>query len=152
MARRRYGRTHYHNGQKWIRNEKRCAIYARDGFACAYCNGKPLQLKLDHVDPRGGNGEDNLVTCCNYCNIMKGDRTLHQWLEARAAAGEPTEEILATRQFVAMLTFLPIDLQKGKWLEAQRGRGKGSFARLRTKIERAYNEFVAEHGAAPAAA
>lgn len=25
------------NGSKWIRPEKRLAIYHRDGFACIYC-------------------------------------------------------------------------------------------------------------------
>jgi len=42
---------------------------------------------LDHVDPCGGNGPQNLVTCCFDCNTRKGHRTARAWrLEAGDAA------------------------------------------------------------------
>lgn len=40
-----------HNGAKWLQRKKRLALYARDGFACAYC-GTSDKLSLDHLVPR----------------------------------------------------------------------------------------------------
>ena len=73
--------------KKWIRTEKRIAIYLRDGLACAYC-GRASEdgygLGLDHLIPRskgGGNNSSNLITCCNLCNSIRGDMDLGAWLE-----------------------------------------------------------------------
>ena len=63
------------NGAKWIRRDKRLAIYARDGFRCAYC-GSSHKLNLDHLKPRskGGNHRaKNLITACQRCNLRRGD-------------------------------------------------------------------------------
>lgn len=87
------------NGMNWIRQEKRLAIYLRDGMACAYCgaaaeNGASLQL--DHVRSveRGGNNcASNLVTCCDRCNQSKGCRTLAAF--ARAVAAYLDHDIVA---------------------------------------------------------
>lgn len=52
-------------------------IFKRDGFRCVYC-GTRDRLTLDHVLPRSRGGQDgwhNLVTACQRCNTMKGDRT-----------------------------------------------------------------------------
>ena len=75
------------HGSKWIRPEKRLAIYLRDGMCCAYCGAtvesskKPLSL--DHLVPAskgGGNHEGNLITCCLKCNSRRGDMDLDKWL------------------------------------------------------------------------
>lgn len=113
---------HNYNGQKWIRNEKRCAIYARGSFKCAYCL-KRARLCLDHVSPRGGNSDDNLVPSCWDCNGEKGTMSLEEWLASRAARGEPLAALAKVRQRVALLTFLPIDIKLGKLLERTRPRG-----------------------------
>ena len=69
------------HGSKWIRAAKRCAIYARDGFACIYCGDsveEGAKLSLDHVLPRelgGTHHESNLATCCLSCNSAKQDCT-----------------------------------------------------------------------------
>ena len=68
------------NGSEWIRPEKRLAIYLRDEFRCAYCNGnlhaaRPDQVTLDHLQPRffgGNNDHTNLVTACRSCNSKRG--------------------------------------------------------------------------------
>lgn len=55
----------------------RTLIYKRDEYSCAYCNAKE-DLTLDHIVPssRGGdNSWENLVTCCQSCNLKKGNRT-----------------------------------------------------------------------------
>jgi 5-methylcytosine-specific restriction endonuclease McrA len=52
-------------------------LYKRDGNKCAYC-GKDDDLTLDHVIPRSQGGVDswtNLVTACQKCNTLKGNRT-----------------------------------------------------------------------------
>lgn len=77
-------------GMNWIRQEKRLAIYLRDGLACAYCghsveNG--ASLSLDHVKPHskgGDNHESNLVTCCERCNKSRGNRSLRAFTRAVA--------------------------------------------------------------------
>lgn len=83
---------------KWIRREKRVAIYIRDGFRCMYCgedlrDAKPHQMGLDHLEPqneckRRGNKtrsgksmhhESNLVTACATCNCSRQDMPLHRF-------------------------------------------------------------------------
>lgn len=79
------------NGAKWIRRERRLAIYMRDGLACAWCGSsledEGVTLSLDHVLPvsRGGtNGSKNLVTSCRKCNSVRGDRTARDFANAVA--------------------------------------------------------------------
>lgn len=79
------------NGAKWIRRDRRLAIYMRDGLACVYCGSSlehdEVTLSLDHVIPvsRGGqNVSRNLVTSCRKCNSVRGDRTLRDFAHAVA--------------------------------------------------------------------
>jgi len=54
----------------------RRAIFARDGWRCAYCRG-PAET-IDHVMPRSRGGRhvwENVVAACARCNHTKGDRT-----------------------------------------------------------------------------
>lgn len=76
-------------GMNWIRQEKRLAIYLRDGMACAYC-GATIEggatLSLDHLTPHvagGSNHESNLITCCTLCNSQRQDTDLAEWLIAK---------------------------------------------------------------------
>jgi hypothetical protein len=78
-------------GMNWIRQDKRLAIYLRDGCACAWC-GKTAeegaQLTLDHVvvHSRGGsNDETNLVTACMDCNRRRYNRSAPKFAAAMAA-------------------------------------------------------------------
>jgi 5-methylcytosine-specific restriction endonuclease McrA len=72
---------------RWIRPERRLAIYIRDEFICGYCgthlkNSPPEDVTLDHLVPRnpnvphgnGGNETTNLTTACRACNSSRGDR------------------------------------------------------------------------------
>lgn len=75
-------------GMKWCRMSTRMAIYARDGFACVYCeagveDAHGRGLTLDHVQPcelGGTNDPSNLVTCCFSCNSAKQDLTLRAFV------------------------------------------------------------------------
>jgi 5-methylcytosine-specific restriction endonuclease McrA len=54
----------------------RRAIFARDGWRCAYCHGSAETI--DHVLPRSRGGRhawDNVVAACARCNHTKGDKT-----------------------------------------------------------------------------
>lgn len=78
-------------GMNWIRQEKRLAIYLRDGCACVYC-GATIEtgaiLSLDHLKPHskgGNNHESNLITCCKSCNDRRNNRSLSTWIRIVAA-------------------------------------------------------------------
>jgi 5-methylcytosine-specific restriction endonuclease McrA len=63
------------------RKISRRALFARDGWRCAYCGTSGGRLTLDHVLPRSRGGEsvwENVVTACAPCNHKKGDRTLEE--------------------------------------------------------------------------
>ncbi len=50
----------------------------RDHYSCQYCGHKTPDLTIDHVIPtsRGGtNTWDNVVACCQKCNVKKGNHT-----------------------------------------------------------------------------
>lgn len=74
-------------GSKWIRKDKRLAIYLRDHFSCAYCGrdlhgAHPADVTLDHLDAihaAGHHGADNLVTACRSCNSSRQDKALEDF-------------------------------------------------------------------------
>jgi 5-methylcytosine-specific restriction endonuclease McrA len=75
------------NGSKWIRPEKRLAIYLRDRFTCIYCLADlhcaaPTDITLDHIKTRskgGSNSERNLITACRACNSSRQDKPLSRF-------------------------------------------------------------------------
>lgn len=77
-------------GMNWIRQDKRLAIYLRDGCACVWCGAaveQGAQLTLDHVVPHvkgGSNLETNLVTACIRCNSSRGKRSVPAFAQAVA--------------------------------------------------------------------
>ena len=90
---------------RWIRVEKRYAIYMRDGFACGYCKrdlsqvSRVIERQLDHIDAtilgltKGGqairnNGQSNLVTACATCNASKADIAFATFVARFAGAKE----------------------------------------------------------------
>lgn len=118
------------NGGKWIRNEKRHAIYARDGHKCAYCGRHEVELneteglQLDHVIARskgGGNHESNLVTVCSTCNAAKGEQTLVAFARKLARSLNRSHNAILRR--VVRLTAKPIDRKLGAELFALRRSG-----------------------------
>lgn len=75
-------------GSKWIRPEKRLAIYMRDGFECVYCGRDVAHdgATLDHIRSRAAGGTNkarNLVTACFSCNSARAGRSLRQWADER---------------------------------------------------------------------
>jgi 5-methylcytosine-specific restriction endonuclease McrA len=113
------------HGSKWIRPEKRLAIYARDGFACIYCGETAEEghgLSLDHVIPRemGGTHEaENLVTACVSCNSMKRDVDNRRFFEMLRDKGIDTTNL--SRRIRNALA-RKLDMAEGKKLLAARKR------------------------------
>ena len=75
------------HGGKWIRQEKRLAIYLRDGLACVWCrraveDDLDISLTLDHLVPtsrKGSNDPANLVTACRSCNSRRQQMPMTQF-------------------------------------------------------------------------
>jgi hypothetical protein len=116
-------------GMNWIRQEKRLAIYLRDGCACVWCGAKVeegAQLTLDHLrchSAGGSNAASNLVTACKRCNDSRGARTVREF--AKVVAAYVNHGVLARRilQHVQTRSKLGIEkfLDEAKRLIARRG-------------------------------
>lgn len=68
--------------RKWLRDDRRLAIYRQSLLICTYCGKFCLEPELDHVIPRaagGDNSNNNIVVCCGRCNRMKADSTLEEF-------------------------------------------------------------------------
>lgn len=123
-------------GMRWIRHEKRLAIYLRDGMACAWCGAgveeDGVRLTLDHLRPyaKGGSHEaTNLVTCCGTCNSSRGTRSVPAF--ARAVAqyvnhGATPEAIL---RHVERCRRRVLDVPAAKALIASRGSFAAALSR-----------------------
>lgn len=114
------------NGMNWIRQEKRLAIYLRDGMACAYCGAKVedgATLALDHVKAasRGGsNDASNLVTACTKCNSSRGNRSMPKFAASVASYlnhGVKAEDIV---RFIRKTTRRSLPMTEAKKLIARR--------------------------------
>lgn len=113
-------------GQNWIWPIKRLAIYARDGFCCAYC-GKGVEagvtLTLDHLVPysKGGAIIDpaNLITACRNCNSARGNRDKLDFL--RVAAAFHQRRACDMSAYINRQIKKPLDMKAAAALIAQRG-------------------------------
>lgn len=114
-------------GGKWIRQDKRLAIYLRDGLCCAYC-GETVEdgaiLTLDHIRPQskgGSNQASNLITACKRCNSARGNRPVRVFAEAVAEYmdhGMSAEAVVAN---VNRLRRHKLDRAEAKSVIARRG-------------------------------
>jgi hypothetical protein len=123
-------------GMNWIRQEKRLAIYMRDGLSCAYCGDsveRGAQLGLDHIKPHskgGSNHATNLVTCCTRCNSSRSNRPLATFCRTVAAYinhGTTGDSILA---HVRKCSQRVLPTAEAKALIARRGSAAKALARL----------------------
>ena len=94
-------------GSKWIRRNKRLAIYFRDGCACVFCGvtfEDGVVMTLDHLlacELGGSNHETNLVTACLSCNSSKRDLPMADWFIVLRDCGVETAGIAT---FIATTT------------------------------------------------
>jgi HNH endonuclease len=118
-----------YQGSKWIRPEKRLAIYLRDGLACVWC-GQAVEdetpLSLDHLTPwidGGSNEATNLVTCCRRCNSSRGNRSVGDFAQAVANYIDHGVTAAGIAQRIEELRNRPLDLAAAKVMIARRRTG-----------------------------
>jgi len=113
-------------GMNWIRQERRLAVYLRDGLACVWCGDAVedgVQLQLDHLRSplRGGTHHaSNLVTACAFCNKSRGTKTVSRFAASALVARRVRRQ--AAR---------PLDLAEAKRLIALRGSAARAVAASR---------------------
>jgi hypothetical protein len=113
-------------GMNWIRQEKRLAIYLRDGMACVWCGvsvEEEVILSLDHLKPSskgGSNKETNLVTSCHRCNSSRGSRPWKKFAEAVAIYTNHGRTVDSVINFVEMTRRRLLDIPAAKVLIAKR--------------------------------
>lgn len=61
----------------------RKALMRRDNYCCQYCGDTltPSQVSIDHIIPKSKGGKTTYLNCvisCKYCNMQKGDSSLHE--------------------------------------------------------------------------
>lgn len=114
-------------GMNWIRQEKRLAIYLRDGCACAWCGTRledGVVLSLDHFIPHsegGSNEASNLVTSCKRCNDSRGARSALKFARAVAQYLDSGIEAAAILKHVRECMQRALPLSEAKELIARRG-------------------------------
>ena len=126
-AQKKRGRSKHQATGSWIRNDKRLAIYLRDGFRCIYClrdlhGADPADITLDHIKCQaagGSNDESNLVTACRHCNCSRGDLPLSRFAgkETRAHIRRNTRRSLKKYRTLAK-AILAGDMEYDRDLEA----------------------------------
>lgn len=115
-------------GMNWIRQEKRLAIYLRDGLACVWCGAAVEDddstiLTLDHLTPhsRGGSNEaTNLVTACKRCNSSRGARPVKKFAAAVAEYLNHSADPVAIERHVRATAKRAIDVAAAKEIIARR--------------------------------
>lgn len=125
-------------GMNWIRQEKRLAIYLRDGLSCAWC-GAGVEagsiFTLDHLVPHskgGSNDERNLVTACKRCNDSRGARSVKAFAIAVAAYvnhGVSPEAIVANVRACARRSLKEFKIEAAKLIER-----RGSAAKVLSSL------------------
>ena len=115
------------NGSKWIRPERRLAIYLRDGLACAYCGHaaeESAALTIDHLTPwsKGGSNEsENLLTACERCNKSRGTRSVRAFSRAVAKFLNHGADPQAIERHVRNCARRAVPLAEAKELISRRG-------------------------------
>lgn len=64
-----------------LSNEKRKAVYRRDGYRCALCDSTKY-IQVHHYIPRGCGGSNsmhNLICLCSDCHALAHGTNLRDW-------------------------------------------------------------------------
>lgn len=135
------------NGAKWIRRERRLALYMRDGLACVYCGSgledEGVTLSLDHIIPvsRGGdNRSRNLVTSCRKCNSVRGDRTLRDFAYAVASYLNSGATAQGIMDHALNCAERPVDLRAARRIIGRRANWQQALEEAKEKENEARKE------------
>lgn len=114
-------------GQNWITQPKRLAIYMRDSYGCCYC-GRGIEvegmvLTLEHIVPysKGGALLDptNLLTACRTCNSARGNKALTPFVKANAEKwGRHADCVLS---YIRRHRAMPLNTKASKAMIDERG-------------------------------
>ena len=113
-------------GSKWIRREKRLAIYMRDNFRCLWCNRSVEnngEACIDHLVPQskgGDNDPSNLLTSCKRCNDHRGDLSAKEFI-AILSKSERGRKKIYQRIAAAVSQFLQFHKDEAKKEIAEQG-------------------------------
>lgn len=120
MAKRRRGSNQASKGSKWLRPDKRLAIYLRDDHTCLWCNRhceKVDELQIDHLVPYKGteqeklrNHASNLITSCRSCNTRRKDMPLEEY--ALFVASRTRQKAATIIQRIVRQTAVMLDLYR----------------------------------------
>lgn len=119
-------------GMRWIRSEKRAAIYAtrsdHRGPICIWClrskREHNITLTLDHVVPYslgGTNLVSNLVVACKVCNSQRKDRSVQSFAERLCGVGPQAQAILQRIDDSRAIPLTRADVKDAKARIAQAG-------------------------------
>jgi hypothetical protein len=127
------------HGMNWIRQDKRLAIYLRDGLACVYCAAsveEGASLTLDHVHPvinGGTNSTVNLVTSCIRCNVAKSTRNVREFVDTLAAYLDHDIKAIDILRHIETQRASAVDVMAARDMIAKRG----STARVLAAVKEA---------------
>jgi len=75
-----------------LSHKQKMRIFRRDGWKCQYCGVDAssdfeifylANLNIDHMNPKGGDDDSNLVTACRQCNLNKRAHPFESFAEAK---------------------------------------------------------------------
>lgn len=136
-------------GMNWIRQEKRLAIYLRDGLACVYC-GVTVEsgavFSLDHLKPvkeGGTHHQTNLVTACLQCNRARGTRPVRLFAVYVAGyIGKGSKTAASIIHNINRTRRRKLDLDAAKALVAARGSAAQALAGIVFEKQTAEQEIA----------
>lgn len=74
-----------------LRSIPLAALMLMHGGLCVLCGNEAVEPTLEHLTPisRGGRHEwSNVAVACRRCNVLKGQRTIVEWLMATGSYTE----------------------------------------------------------------
>lgn len=86
------------------------SVFRRDGNKCVYCHKWFLDnaLTLDHKIPKSKGGTykiDNLLTCCEPCNMDKADKSYSEYTKYLKVCAEATKRLNASVEDLRVKSF-----------------------------------------------
>lgn len=108
--------------------DKRHAVYDRDGYKCHYCGiadstKTGVKLSIDHIDSRASGGDaqntkhspaTNLITACHACNFAKQDKTPREWNAYIKGRVPPEGGLKVDWKSVRKQAAKPVDIKAGE--------------------------------------
>ena len=155
MSKLKRGKNQASKGSKWLRPDKRLAIYLRDNHTCLWCNkhsDKVDELQVDHLDPYTHNKEDplrndpsNLITACRPCNSRRKDMSLEEYAEVMSGRTRQKVQTIIKRITVQTSQIITFYRAEAKAILAKQDAGDADADDL-VQSTRARRKYHYEYG------